>query len=314
MDLRLNEIVAPAVPNDGNDGTSSVESLTKYSHGEEALDLLSDPEIQMHIATKRAALDLRFASRSQLRRTPRTKTESDGLVAARHVISVSGGKVSKDSARLPHLQTGRNPSPAVSGRLRRSELALPITAVASTSFDSKAQLRPFSQHATPPTSGSIFKSPLSPPSPRQPGSVLTTPLSARAANGSPAVSGRLRGSELALPITAVASTSFDSKAQLRPFSQQATPPSSGSVFTSPLSPPTPRQPVLSPLSARTANGGRESRHSDHSCGVSAVLPSGNAKTVAPPLSRHLGIAVSQELHAAASRAWFGPLARLRFRA
>ena len=243
----MDEIVAPADPDDGNDGTSSVESLMEYSYGEEALDLLSDPKVQMRIATKRAALDLRFASRSQLRRTPRTKTESDGLVAARHVISVSGGKVSTDSARLPHLQTGRNPSPAVSGRLRGSELALPITAVASTSFDSKAQLRPFSQQATPPSSGSgsgsAFTSRLSSPSPRQPGSVLT-----------------------------------------------------------------------SPLPARTANGGRESRHSDHSCGVSAVLPSGNAKTVAPPLSRHLGIAVSQELHAAASRAWFGPLARLRFRA
>ena len=216
-----------------------------------------------------------------MRRTVRTQNESDGHVAARHVISDSGGKVSTDSARLPHLQTGRNPSPAVSGRLRWSELALPITAVASTSqaFDSKAQLRPFSQHATPPSSGSgsgsVFTSRLSSPSPRQSGSVLTSPLSACAANGSPAVSGRLRGSELALPITAVASTSFDSKAQLRPFSQHAAPPTSGSIFKSPLPPPSPRRPgsaFKSPLSARPANGGPESRRIDDcdtvaSCGV-----------------------------------------------
>ncbi len=60
----MDKIVAPADPNDGNGGTSSVESLMKYSYGEEALDVLSDPKVQMRIATKRAAWDLRFASRS----------------------------------------------------------------------------------------------------------------------------------------------------------------------------------------------------------------------------------------------------------
>jgi hypothetical protein len=74
-----------------------------FSYGEEALNLLSDRKVQVRIAEKRAALDLRYASKMARQGwgapvTPlaRARNDSDGLVEAR----MSGVRSSSGASKL----------------------------------------------------------------------------------------------------------------------------------------------------------------------------------------------------------------------
>ena len=103
------------------DGASSVESLMEYSYGEQALDSLGDPKVQLRIAAKRAALDLRYAQAAQHesrgKSTPRSRPteisgrECDVRASVDHPpASIRPGIPSSSGVTLPHIATGRDSS------------------------------------------------------------------------------------------------------------------------------------------------------------------------------------------------------------
>jgi hypothetical protein len=102
------------------DGASSVESLMEYSYGEQALDSLGDPKVQLRIAAKRVALDLRYAqaaqheSRGKNARRSRPPAEQSGRECDARVdrpsASIRPGISSSSGSTLPHIATGRDSS------------------------------------------------------------------------------------------------------------------------------------------------------------------------------------------------------------
>ncbi len=103
------------------DGASSVESLMEYSYGEQALDSLGDPKVQLRIAAKRVALDLRYAQAAQHdsrgKNTRRSRPpeisgrECDVRACVDHPsASIRPGIPSSSGATLPHIATGRDSS------------------------------------------------------------------------------------------------------------------------------------------------------------------------------------------------------------
>ena len=179
------------------DGTSSVESLMEYSYGEQVLDSLSDPKVQLRIAAKRAALDLRYAqaaqheSRGKNARRSRPPAEQSGRecdarvdrpsASIRPVISSSSGST------LPHIATGRDSSRtdsvdatlSVKTAARHAGLAeLPCpTSTSQTPARFGAVSIPSSAPASTVASPIRLTEPRIPA--RRPSSAILTPLSAR---------------------------------------------------------------------------------------------------------------------------------------
>jgi len=174
----------------------------EYSYGEQALDSLGDPKVQLRIAAKRAALDLRYAqaaqheSRGKNARRSRPPAEQSGRecdarvdrpsASIRPVISSSSGST------LPHIATGRDSSRtdsvdatlSVKTAARHAGLAElpcpPSTSQTPARFRVEAVSMRSSAPASTVASPTRFTEPRMPA--RRPSSAARTPLSARRIN------------------------------------------------------------------------------------------------------------------------------------
>ena len=169
----------------------------EYSYGEQVLDSLGDPKVQLRIAAKRAALDLRYAqaaqheSRGKNARRSRPPAEQSGREydgrVDRPSVRIRSGIPSSPGATLPLIATGRDSSRTNTGdaslslktEARHAGLAeLPCPpSTSQTPARFGAVSKPSSAPASTAASPRLFTEPWMPA--RRPSSAILTPLSAR---------------------------------------------------------------------------------------------------------------------------------------